>query len=343
MTATDPTTRALTDRIGQLDRRRWLSRSRAPIWFVLSVSLIALTWGLSIIVVLAMLARGWSLLSRDGFEDVPVWDWAPEAVMGAVALIVMVVFATLLTAGLLGVGAKVLAPLGARRPPAPGERIGNLVHEVALGLGVEPPRVELITDPAPNILSVPIRGQGTLIVATTGTALLGRDELEAMVAHELIHRHAPDARWVVAAQFAVARARQAGLIVMTGGGLLAIGAFAILYEASVFLPTPLFGGLFLAAIGGLFEWIIKPVGLRLRADADQLADVGTVHLTRHPEALARACDRLSADRSHLEVSCQVLDLLWFELRGETAEDGIDELTRRAEAAYHAAGQTRPTR
>ena len=331
----------LSDRIGQLDRRRWLSRARAPIWFVISVFLAAMAWALGIVVVVAMLARGWSLFTGAEIEEVPIWGWAPAAVVGVVTLVVLVVFATLVGAGLLGVSHKVLAPLGSRRPPAPGERIGNLVHEVALGLGIDPPRVEIVTDPAPNMLSIPVRGRGLTIVATSGTALLVRDELEAMVAHELIHRYAPDARWVVAAQFAVARARQAGLVVLSVGGLLAVGSVWALLEASVFLPTPFVGGLALLAIGGITEWVIKPVGRQLRSDADQLADVGTVHLTRHPEALARVCDRLCDDAQQVAVSCDVLDLLWFELRGDTPQQGVAELRRRADAAYAAAGLPRP--
>lgn len=303
--------------------------------------LAAMAWALGIIVVTAMLARVWSLLTGADIEDVPVWGWGAVVVVLAAILVGLVVFVTLVSAGLLGVSHKVLDPLGPGRPPAPGERIGNLVHEVALGLGIDPPAVEIVTDPAPNVLSVSIRGRGPTIVATTGTERLARDELEAMLAHELIHRYAPDARWVVAAQFAVARARQAGLVVLSVGGLLAFGAFAALYEGGIFLPTPLFGGLALTMIGGFAEWIIKPAGQRLRADADQLADVGTVLLTRHPEALARVCDRLSVDDKQVEVSDDVLDLLWFEFRGEEPEEGVAELRRRADAAYAAAGLVRP--
>src|SRR5690606_223395 len=121
---------------------------------------------------------------------------------------------------------------------------------------------------------------------TTGAATLARDELEAMLAHELIHQHAPDARWAAAAQWGLARVRSAGFAMVGLGGFLVVVALAALSEAGAFLPTLFAGGVALSALGWTAERLVGPAGRRLRADADQLADVGAVDLARHPEAFA---------------------------------------------------------
>lgn len=186
-----------------------------------------------------------------------------------------------------------------------------------------------------------MRGWGPTIVVTSGTEALARDEMEAMLAHELIHLHAPDARWAAAAMWGLARLRAAGYAVLAIGGVLTIGAVAGFTEAGLFLPTPFLGGLALLALGWVAERLVDPVGRRLRHDADRLADVGTVHLARHPDALARLCDHLAADTEKVAISANHLDHLWFEDVTDPPEAARDELVRRAADAREQAGATRP--
>lgn len=327
----------LTDRIGRLDHRRRMAQLRAPIWFGLSMLVIAVMWAAAVVVGLAMLARGWSWLTGAGFADVPLWGWAPEVVATATVLLVLAVFLVFFQAGARGVGPATLEALGDLDEPAIGSRIANVATELAIGLGAEPPVVRILDDPAPNALSIPHRRWGPTLVVTTGANGLARDELEAILAHELVHRHAPDARWAAAAQWGLARVRSAGFALLGLGSFLAVGAFYALTEAEVFLPTPFLGGVALAGLGWLVEALVGPAGRRLRADADRLADVGTVHLARHPEALARVCARLAADTRTVAVSAHHLDHLWFKDVGGGSEAARDEMARRAGDAEHAAG------
>lgn len=331
----------LTDRIGQLDRRRSFARLRAPIWFGFSMFVIALVWAAGILVGFAMLARAWSLVTGQDIEDVALWGWAPEVVAGVVVLLVLAVFLALVQAGARGVDPKVVAPLGSLTEPDPRSRVANVLTELAIGLGVEPPSLRLLDDPAPNSLSLPLRRWGPTIVLTSGTEALARDELEAMLAHELVHLHAPDARWAAAAMWGLARLRAAGYAVMAIGGFLAVAAIGAFTELSLFLPTPFLGGVALLVLGWVAERLVDPVGRRLRHDADRLADVGTVHLARHPDALARLCDHLAADERRVGVSANHLDHLWFEEVTESTGAARDELIRRAADARAQASTAQP--
>lgn len=122
----------------------------------------------------------------------------------------------------------VLRDVRAQRLPAPTgadsvavTRLRNVVEALCLGLGVERPRLALIDDPALNALSVSGWGEETLVV-TSGLLQLGRDEVEAVAAHELAHLHARDTRWVTAAAASLGRARGIAHILAGFGGLLVV-------------------------------------------------------------------------------------------------------------------------
>ena len=331
----------LSDRIGRLDNRRKWAQRRAPVWFVITMFFVALTWGLGVLVVMAMLARGWSWITGQGFSDVALWGWAPEAIAAVTILLIAAVFLALFQAGFRGVSHKAMLELGGLTEPASGTRIDNLAAELAIGLGVTPPALRILDDPAPNALSIPHRKWGPTLVVTTGTDRLARDELEAMIAHELVHCHAPDARWAAAAQWGVARARAAGHALGAIGGALLLLAFAGLYYADLFLPTPFAGGLGLVALAIALELVVGPVARKLRGDADQLADVGAVRLARHPEAFGRLCDKVAADDGTVAVKAHHLDHLWFKEVADEPDVAGRELRARADAAYAAAGVARP--
>lgn len=331
----------LSDRIGQLDRRRRWARVRAPFWFGFSMFVIALVWAMAVLLGVALLARCWSWLTGKGFEEAGVWEWAPGAILVLTVLVLASVFLVLFQAGTRGVNASTINALGTLAEPDPRSRIVNVTTEVSLGLGVTPPTIRVLDDPVANSLSIPHRRLGPTLVVTSGAERLARDELEAMVAHELVHRHAPDARWAAAAQWGVARVRSAGQLVLGLGGLMVAVAIWAAVEADTFLPTWFAGGVAFGILGGIVELLVKPTGRRLRADADRLADVGTVHLARHPEAFARLCEKVAADARHVRVTSHELDHLWFKDPAENLERAAAELRRRAVDAYTAAGYGPP--
>ncbi len=308
----------MPDRIRDLDRRRRWALLRAPVWFVVGTVVTTLLAAVGEVIATAGLARGWSMVSGDGFEDVPVWDWGAVAVLVTLMAVPAVLIAGVLGGWLTGMSRRVLRDIGAR-PISEGDPavLTNVVDALALGLGVEAPEVQVIDDPAPNALSVRA-GPRSCIVATTGLGELPRHEVEAIAAHELGHLHARDARWVTAAMASMHRTRLvAG--VLTGIGSVLLMLFGLAAEGGELLPTPLMVGLLLTGVGSLILNRARWAQRRLREEEDELADVVAVELARQPGALEDVCRRLAADTRIVARSTPHADLLWFKATASTAD------------------------
>ncbi|MBA2280854.1 MAG: M48 family metalloprotease [Acidimicrobiia bacterium] len=337
-----------------VDRRRRRAHRRAVVAFTEGLVLRALYGATLVLVVIGAVAAAEVWLVDDRrFRDAWVWGLLPGGV-ATIAIALLVGSAAFLAwAALRGAGTWLLR--GVRhRPLSPydGERITNVVHALSLGLGIQPPWVGVIDDPAPNAISARVRGAPVLLVTSGALSGLPRDELEAMCAHELGHLHAADARLVAAAFMTLVRARNLSVIV---GGL----GFAVVglgFEAGS-LSVIVFG-LTLAAVSfGARALLDRPL-LRLRRDTDDVADCVAVHLSRHPEALATLLSRLYHDHRRVATTSDRCEHLWFEvvtegapvpagfqppqaLLTESNRAGHAELARRwANAAATAAGITR---
>lgn len=329
-----PTSSATPFRLRDLDHRRRWARARAPVWFALGIVVLAACATAAGLVVLALVARAYSLVTSTPITDVPVWGWAGEATVGVAALAGVVVTVSVALSTLRAGAGRVLRDVGAR-PPGPGEarRFANVVEALGLGLGVAPPQLLVVDDPAPNTLST--RGwRGRTLVATTGALALPRDELEALCAHELAHLHAGDARWVTAAAASLGRARRAAKVLeLIAGALLVVWGIA-LEGGNTFLLSPLLGGLAIGALGLLVDSRVGAAQRRLRVEEDEIADVAAILLARHPAALAAVCDRLAADDRLVARSSWRAELRWFKVvpRSEAPEvpaalaDGVPGLT-----------------
>lgn len=309
---------AVPDRIRDLDHRRRWALLRAPVWFIGGTVVTTLLAAIGEVIATAGLARGWSLVSGDGFDDVPVWDWGAVAVLVTVVAVPAVLIAGVLGGWLTGMSRRVLRDVGAR-PIAEADPavLANVVEALALGLGVQAPEVQVIDDPAPNALSVRA-GRRSCIVLTTGLGELPRHEVEAIAAHELGHLHARDARWVTAAMASMHRTRLvAG--VLTGIGSVLLVIFGLAAEGNEFLPTPLVVGLLLTGVGSLILNRARWAQRRLREEEDELADVVAVELARQPGALEDVCRRLATDPRIVGRSTPHADLLWFKATATTAD------------------------
>jgi Zn-dependent protease with chaperone function len=379
--------RKVPDRLARLDARRRWARARAPVWFALGVAVIAVGLAAAGLVALAMVGRLVSFFLDRPLRDLPVWGWAGW-VAAALALAGLVLTVASVAFSVLRHGAElVLRDVGAvrldvgsqggsaRRAPLDDvsvARLGNVVEALCLGLGVDQPRLAVIDDPVANALSVSDWRDETLVV-TSGLLQLGRDEVEAVAAHELAHLHARDARWVTAAAASLGRARGVAHLLAGFAGLLLL-AFFFGLEADAFLVTPLLGGL---AIGGLALGVdlrVAAAQRRVRDESDEIADVAAVLLARNPAALASVCGQLShLPRRVLRTSWRA-DHLWFAplpaakdapdedkifrlrswRRAPVGQDGFavavdpdaasevtEALTSRAAAAYRAAGLPLP--
>jgi Zn-dependent protease with chaperone function len=144
-------------------------------------------------------------------------------------------------------------------------RLGNVAAGLAIAIGEPEGRVAVIDSPVPNAGAFPTPS-GNLVVATaTAVDLLDRDELEGLVASQLVVAGDRWVRWATAAQ------------------LVQAPRFALLFGA-VFVNPVLMPAAFLAFFGGRYA-----DGAR-----DLVADAATVKATRNPDPFVRALRRLAA-------------------------------------------------
>ena len=138
-------------------------------------------------------------------------------------------------------------------------RLANVAAGLAIAVGEPEGRVAVIDSTVPNVGAFP-RRTGNLVVATSGAVdSLGRDELEGLVASQLVVAGDRWVRWATAAQ------------------LIQGPRFALLF-GSVFVNPLLMPAAFLAfAVGRYAD------GAR-----DLVADAAALRAARNPEPLVRA-------------------------------------------------------
>ena len=158
----------------------------------------------------------------------------------------------------------------------------NVVENLAITAGLPMPKVYVVNDSAPNAFATGRNPEHAVVAATTGLLqILERNELEGVMAHELSHVGNRD------------------MLVMTVAVVLA-GFIAIL--ADFLMHAMLFGGnrdrhpAFL--IIGIVGIILAPIAAQLIQMAvsrkrEYLADASAALLTRYPEGLASALEKIS--------------------------------------------------
>lgn len=163
----------------------------------------------------------------------------------------------------------------------------TIVENLCITAGLPMPKVYIVNDPAPNAFATGRSPKKAVVAVTTGLlAILEKNELEGVIAHELSHIGNRD------------------MLVSTIAVVL-VGFVTIL--ADVFIRSHLWGGgrssdnragNVLAIIGLVFA-ILSPIFARLihlavSRKREFLADASGAMLTRYPEGLASALKKISA-------------------------------------------------
>jgi heat shock protein HtpX len=161
----------------------------------------------------------------------------------------------------------------------------NVIENLSITAGLPMPKVYVVNDPAPNAFATGRNPDNAVVAATTGLlAILDRTELEGVMAHELSHVGNRD------------------MLVSTVAVVLA-GFVAII--ADLFLRSMMYGGGDRDSKAGAVFLILGIVGIILAPIAAQmiqmaisrkreyLADASGALLTRYPEGLASALEKIS--------------------------------------------------
>ena len=173
----------------------------------------------------------------------------------------------------------------------------HIVENLCITAGLPIPKIYMIEDSAPNAFATGRKPEKAVIALTTGLVQkLNRSELEGVIAHELSHIKNYD------------------MLVMT---LAVIFAGVIALLSDWFLRWSIYGrrgndreggklqiimivaGFLLALLAPLVATMIK---LAISRKREFLADASGAMLTRYPEGLAAALEKIGADKEPLEAA-----------------------------------------
>lgn len=164
----------------------------------------------------------------------------------------------------------------------------NIVENLAITAGLPKPKVYIIQDPAPNAFATGRDEHHAVVAATTGLlSLLNRTELEGVIAHELSHIGNRD-------------------MLLSTIAVVLVGFVTLLSD--FFLRFTLFGGRgdnrdgrlqLIMIIAGVALAILAPLiaslmHLAISRKREFLADASGALLTRYPEGLASALEKIGA-------------------------------------------------
>lgn len=173
----------------------------------------------------------------------------------------------------------------------------RVVENLCIGAGIPMPKIYIIEDSAPNAFATGRDPKHSVVCVTTGILeKLNKVELEGVIAHELSHVQNYDIRLM-------------SIVVIL------VGLVALL--ADFFMRSLWFGGsrhrddrsnaqgIFLMI--GIILAILSPIiatliQLAVSRKREFLADASGALLTRYPEGLASALEKISKDKEPLEVA-----------------------------------------
>lgn len=170
----------------------------------------------------------------------------------------------------------------------------TVTENLSISAGLPMPKLYVIDDPAPNAFATGRNKEHAVVAVTTGLLQkLERQELEGVIAHELSHIGNRD-------------------ILLMSAVVVLVGFVSILSD--MFLRNMRFGGRRdndrgggALAIIGIVLMILSPIiatliKLAISRRREYLADASGALLTRYPEGLARALEKISAYNMPMKVA-----------------------------------------
>ena len=181
----------------------------------------------------------------------------------------------------------------------------NVVEGLAIAGGIPKPRVYVMESQDINAFATGRDPKHGVVVVTSGMLeLLNRSELEGVIAHELSHIKNYDIR------FATLIAVMVGMIAIAsdiflrslrfGGGDRESGKAAIIF---------IIIGLVLAILAPILTRLVQ---LAISRKREFLADASGAYMTRYPEGLASALEKISKQNKGMKVSGAVSHLFFAD-------------------------------
>jgi heat shock protein HtpX len=254
--------------------------------------------------------KTWALIA--GFIGLTIlvgWAFGLYLGIGLWGLVGALVFSLLMSWGSYFNSDKIALAMSRAKPAD--ERgylqLHNVVEGLSLAAGLPKPRVYVIDDIAPNAFATGRDPDHAAVAVTTGLLQkMTRDELEGVVAHELAH------------------VKNRDILVMTIAVTL-VGVIVLL--ADWFMRAMWWGGGGRSrdskgagtplALLGLVLLIVAPVIAQVLHFAisrrrEFLADADAVLLTRYPDGLVSALQKLKEDQTVVESASRATAHMWIE-------------------------------
>jgi heat shock protein HtpX len=179
------------------------------------------------------------------------------------------------------------------------QELYRIVENLCITAGIATPKIYIINDTAPNAFATGRDPKHAVVCYTTGILQkLNKAELEGVTAHELSHIGNYDIRLMTLVVVLV------GMVTLLSNWFLRFSFFGGRSKSNDReggnLKMILFiAGIILAILSPIIATVIK---LAVSRQREYLADASGVLLTRYPEGLASALEKISGDTEPLEAA-----------------------------------------
>jgi heat shock protein HtpX len=176
----------------------------------------------------------------------------------------------------------------------------NVVEEMKIAAGLPAmPKIYIINDPAPNAFATGRNPQNASVAVTAGLlARLNRDELQGVIAHEISHIDHRDILFVTLAGIMLGSIVLLSQVFLRGMFYSSMGSRRRYSSGGKGAGQAQIVMLIIAIIAAILAPIMAYLlYFALSRQREYLADAGAARLTRYPEGLASALEKISGDPS----------------------------------------------
>ena len=225
----------------------------------------------------------------------------------------------------------VLGISGARKAnPKEDKLFSQVAENLCIGSGIPKPKLYVIEDSAPNAFATGRDPEHAVICATTGLlSKLNRTELEGVLAHEISHIRNYDIRLMSIVSVMV------GLVALLGDWFLRArfwgGSRNSDRDNGNIGALIMFLGIIFAILSPIIAQLIQ---LAISRRREFVADAGSVEITRQPQGLISALEKIASDTEPLEAANKATAHLYIV-------NPFKERTNKAVAAFAKLFNTHP--
>lgn len=259
------------------------------------------------------------------FIVVVSWVLATAFGYGLETVGIAFIFAGLMSFASYWFGDKIILTISGAKQVTRGEFFNfyTVTENLCLGTNLPMPKLFVIDDTAPNAFATGRDPQHAVVCATTGLlSKLDRTELEGVIAHELSHVRNYDTRLMAIVAILV------GMLALLADWFIRGSLFRGNREnredrgnmgAILFII-----GIILAILSPIIAQLIQ---LAISRRREFLADASGVLITKYPEGLISALEKISADQEPLEAANRATAHLYIvnPFKGKQFSEGISHL------------------